>query len=96
MDSPADIAVSAPAYSVPDEDTDPLASMEPAAEVAEETATEETPEPKSDSKTVKSLEILQKHRPEDFEAACDSQGIPLAMWKDAPAALLKELLAALN
>lgn len=89
-----------------DEDLEDLLGVAEIEEVTEpEAATEapeETKEPKgkaepvSDNITVKSLAVIQKHRPEDFAAACESQGIPLKMWKDAPAQLLGDLLKELK
>ena len=80
-------------------------NMKPAEEVMEEHAEEvpaSAPE-KEDKNTVtdhqkliKSLQVIEKHRPEDFNAACEEFGIPAPMWKEAKGSDMKKMLEKLN
>lgn len=48
------------------------------------------------AKVIKSLEVIEKHRPDDFKELCVSMNIPADRWKNAPDPYLAEMLERLN
>ena len=57
-------------------------------------------QPKTDdeayNRMIRSLEVLEEKRADDFKAACTALNIPLKKWKDAPDEWLEKLIAELD
>lgn len=77
----------------------PAAEEAPEADAKEEAETEEKTEAAAEvdeTKLLNSLEILQKHRPEDFSNVCADMNIPVERWQSAPIPYLEDMLKRLN
>jgi recombination protein RecT len=75
-------------------------NLESAGEVSEAPAAEEMKAEEAPSfnrkKCVLTLKVLEKKREDDFNTACNSADIPVAMWVEAPDEILAGLMADLN
>lgn len=77
-------------------DVDYIDNLEGASEVSEDPAGDTPPPPFDRKKAVNTLNVLLKHREDEFKSACGELDIPFDMWADAPDALLQELCSKIN